>query len=120
MARPVAAIRRLTDWCPGDESARRFARGDASDVPLHASAHRPCSPRALLLIATTTLVVGSALALSVGIFIRYRFAVTTAHYVSSSPSSSPYWGDSLVAAAVPSLTTSSSCVGIGSIYPLSH
>src|SRR5438270_128629 len=103
MARPVATIRRLTDWCPGDESARRFARGDASDVPLHASAHRPCSPRALLLIATTTLVVGSAFALSAGMFIRYRFAVTTALLVSTSASWSPYSGHVRAATAVPSL-----------------
>src|SRR5438067_2147431 len=120
MARPVATIRRLTDWCPGDESARRFARGDASDVPLHASAHRPCSPRALLLIATTTLVVGSAFALSAGMFIRYRFAVTTALLVSTSASWSPYSGHVRAATAVPSLPPPSSAVVTVSTEPQLH
>src|SRR5919197_2082210 len=110
MARPVPATRRITDWCPDDESARRFARGDASDVLLHASAHRPYSFRILLLIAVSTLVVGSAFAHSAGMLIRYRFALTTALLVSTSASWSPYSGHVRAATTVPPLPPPSGAV----------
>src|SRR5690242_16904178 len=110
MARPVAATRRVTDWCPGDESARRFASGDASDAPLHASAHRPYSLQILLSIAVITLVAGSAFALSAEMLIRYRFALTTAVLVSTSASWSPYSGHVRAATTVPALPPPSGAV----------